>query len=123
MQTIQLLEDMKSCVTQGEKTIPAGTVMREFYSQLSWTYFKDEVGNTLIIMGFSSPDWNKVKKFNRPTCVYTLLSLKNVKGIVKVYDAVKNKCIPLSKVKATETDLFVWENSFNNGSVIFSKVN
>lgn len=62
MRTIQLLEDMKSCVTQGQKTIPAGTIMTEYYSQLTWTYFKDEKGNTLIIMGFSSPDWDKVKK-------------------------------------------------------------
>ena len=61
MRTIQLLEDMKSCITQGGKTIPAGTIMREYFSQLTWTYFKDVSGNTLIIMGFSSPDWNKVK--------------------------------------------------------------
>jgi hypothetical protein len=60
MRTIQLLEDMKSCVTQGEKPIPAGTIMREYFSQLSWTYFKDTNGNTLIIMGFSSADWDKV---------------------------------------------------------------
>lgn len=60
-QTIKLLEDMKSCITQGQKTIPAGTTMHEYYSQLQWTYFKDNSGNTLIIMGFSSPDWDKVK--------------------------------------------------------------
>jgi len=123
MQTIQLLEDMKSCVTQGQKTIPAGTVMREYYSQLSWTYFNDDAGNTLIIMGFNSADWDKVKKVNRPTCVYTLLNLKSVRGIVKVYDPIKNKCKPLSKLKATDTDLFVWENSFDDGTVLFSKVN
>lgn len=62
--TIKLLEDMKSCVTQGQKPIPAGTVMREYYSQLQWTYFKDDKGNTLIIMGFDSPDWKKIKEVN-----------------------------------------------------------
>lgn len=62
--TIQLLEDMKSCVTEGEKTIPAGTIMHKYFSQLSWSYFKDANGNTLIIMGFNSPDWDKVKKVN-----------------------------------------------------------
>jgi hypothetical protein len=62
MRTIQLLEDMKSCVTQGQKPIAVGTIMREYFSQLSWTYFKDTAGNTLIIMGFSSPDWAKVKE-------------------------------------------------------------
>ena len=61
MQTIELLEDMKSCITQGQKIIPAGTVMRKYFTQLSWTYFKDAAGNTLIIMGFSSSDWDKVK--------------------------------------------------------------
>jgi hypothetical protein len=64
MRTIQLLEDMKSCVTQGQKTIPAGTIMHEYFTQLSWTYFKDAAGNTLIIMGFTSTDWDKVKKVN-----------------------------------------------------------
>jgi hypothetical protein len=64
MKTIRLLEDMKSCVTQGQKTIPAGTVMNKYYSQLSWSYYKDANGNTLIIMGFNSPDWGKVKKVN-----------------------------------------------------------
>lgn len=64
MCTIQLLQEMKSCVTQGEKTIAAGTIMTQYYSQLSWTYFKDANGNTLIIMGHSSPDWDKVKKVN-----------------------------------------------------------
>jgi hypothetical protein len=64
MRAIQLLEDMKSCVTQGQKTIPAGTIMTQYYSQLTWTYFKDNNGNTMIIMGFDSPDWNKVKKVN-----------------------------------------------------------
>lgn len=64
MQTIELLEDMTSCITQGQKIIPAGTIMHKYYSQLTWTYFKDSEGNTLIIMGFSSPDWDKVKKVN-----------------------------------------------------------
>jgi len=63
-QTIQLLEDMKSCVTQGGKTIPAGTVMHKYFTQLSWTYFKDAAGNVLIIMGFASNDWNKVNLIN-----------------------------------------------------------
>lgn len=62
--TIQLLEEMKSCVTQGQKTIPSGTIMHKYFSQLSWSYFKDDKGNTLIIMGFNSPDWDKVKKVN-----------------------------------------------------------
>lgn len=64
MSTIQLLEDMKSCVAEGEKTIPAGTIMHKYFSQLSWSYFKDANGNTLIIMGFNSPNWDKVKKVN-----------------------------------------------------------
>lgn len=64
MRKIQLLEDMKSCITQGQKIIPAGTVMTQYYSQLSWTYFKDSNGNMLIIMGFGSEDWNKVKEVN-----------------------------------------------------------
>jgi hypothetical protein len=64
MYTIQLLEDMKSCVIEGQKTIPAGTIMQEYFSQLSWTYFRDDKGNTLIIMGFSSADWGKVRKVN-----------------------------------------------------------
>lgn len=64
MRKIELLEDMKSCITQGQKTIPAGTVMIKYYSQLSWTYFKDSNDNTLIIMGFGSEDWRKVKEVN-----------------------------------------------------------
>jgi len=55
---------MQSCVTQGQKNIPAGTIMRQYFTQLSWTYFKDDNGNTLIIMGFNSPDWEKVKEVN-----------------------------------------------------------
>lgn len=57
---IRLLQEMKSCVTQGEKPIAAGTIMTKYFSQLSWTYFKDEAGNKLIIMGHGSKDWNKV---------------------------------------------------------------
>jgi len=64
MNTIQLLEDMKSCVTEGEKTIPAGTIMHKYFTQLSWSYYKDAAGNTLIIMGHWSEDWHKVKKVN-----------------------------------------------------------
>jgi hypothetical protein len=58
---IRLLQEMKSCVTQGQKAIPAGTVMTKYFSQLTWTYFRDQVGNTLIIMGFMSEDWQKVE--------------------------------------------------------------
>jgi hypothetical protein len=58
---IKLLEEMKSCVTQGEKPITAGTIMTKYFSQLSWTYFKDQSGNTLIIMGHGSEDWRKVE--------------------------------------------------------------
>lgn len=58
---IMLLQEMKSCVTQGQEPIPAGTVMNKYFSQLSWTYFKDENGNKMIIMGHSSDDWQKVK--------------------------------------------------------------
>ena len=58
--TIKLLETMNSCVTQGEKPIAAGTVMTKYFSQLSWSYFKDAAGNTLIIMGYGSADWQKV---------------------------------------------------------------
>lgn len=64
MSTIQLLVDMKSCVTQGQKTIPAGTIMKQYFQQLTWKYFKDDLGNTLIIMGYASDDWGKVKKIN-----------------------------------------------------------
>lgn len=64
MNTIELLEDMKSCVTQGQKTIPAGTIMRKYYSQLQWSYYKDDAGNILVVMGFASADWKKVKKVN-----------------------------------------------------------
>lgn len=62
MRTIQLLKDMQSCVTQSQKTIPAGTIMHKYFTQLTWTYFKDDNDNTLIIMGFNSPDWEKVKE-------------------------------------------------------------
>jgi hypothetical protein len=61
MTRIKLLEDMTSCVIQGEKVIPAGTIMHQYFTQLSWTYFKDAAGNTLIIMGFGSDDWQRVK--------------------------------------------------------------
>jgi hypothetical protein len=64
MHTIELLEDMKSCVTQGQKTIPAGTIMHKYFQHLSWKYFKDAAGNVLIIMGPYSDDWKKVKKVN-----------------------------------------------------------
>jgi hypothetical protein len=59
--TIRLKEDMKSCVTQGEKNIPAGTIMEEYAQQLTWAYFRDKHNNTLIIMGHSSADWDKVE--------------------------------------------------------------
>jgi hypothetical protein len=52
MYTIELLEDM---------TIPSGTIMTKYFSQLSWTYFKDKDENILIIMGYDSNDWSKVK--------------------------------------------------------------
>jgi hypothetical protein len=64
METIKLLENMTGCVTQGHKTIPAGTVMHKYYSLLQWSYYKDADGNVLIIMGFNSPDWNKVAQVN-----------------------------------------------------------
>lgn len=60
--SIQLLEDMKSCVTQGQQIIPANTVMRFYFQQLSWKYFMDAAGNVLIIMGYDSSDWNRVKR-------------------------------------------------------------
>lgn len=59
--TIITTSELKTCVTQGEKPIPVGTVMTKYFSQLTWSYFKDEAGNTLIIMGYSSPDWSKVQ--------------------------------------------------------------
>lgn len=62
---IRLKQEMSSCITQGEKPIPAGTVMTKYFSQLSWSYFKDENGNTLIIMGFDSPDWDKVERLKK----------------------------------------------------------
>jgi hypothetical protein len=55
---------MTGCVTQGHKTIPAGTIMHKYYSLLQWSYYKDADGNVLIIMGFNSPDWNKVAQVN-----------------------------------------------------------
>lgn len=61
MRTIQLKENMKSCVTQGQRLIPTGTIMKEYDSQLTWAYFKDQHGNVLIIMGYNSADWDKIK--------------------------------------------------------------
>lgn len=58
---IVLIQDMKSCISQGQKTIPAGTEMIKYFSQLSWNYFKDSLGNKLIIMGFDSDDWSNVQ--------------------------------------------------------------
>jgi hypothetical protein len=58
---IKLLQEMKSCVTQGERQIAAGTTMTKYFTQLSWTYFKDDRGNKLIIMGYGSDDWQKVQ--------------------------------------------------------------
>lgn len=59
---IRLLEEMKTSVTTGSRPIAAGTVMTKYFAQLQWTYFKDEQGAILIIMGWDSKDWNKVEK-------------------------------------------------------------
>lgn len=53
---------MTSAITYGSKPIPAGTVMTKYFTQLQWTYFKDDTGLVLIIMGWDSKDWNKVEK-------------------------------------------------------------
>ena len=60
---IQLKEVLQSAITDGSRDIPAGTVMEKYFSQLQWTYFKGD-GFTLVIMGFGSDDWNKVKKID-----------------------------------------------------------
>ena len=61
-QEIELLEDMHGCVSEGNRVICKGTKMRYYFSQLTWDYFKDSHGNTLIIMGGAgSPDWDRVK--------------------------------------------------------------
>lgn len=53
---------MRTPVTRGSKPIPAGTVMTKYFTQLQWTYFKDDEGTILIIMGWDSKDWDKVEK-------------------------------------------------------------
>lgn len=61
-QEIELLEDTRGCVSEGKRIIHKGTKMKYYFSQLTWDYFKDSDGNTLIIMGGpSSPDWDRVK--------------------------------------------------------------
>jgi hypothetical protein len=61
-QEIELLEDMHGCVSEGKRVITKGTKMRYYFSQLTWDYFKDSAGNTLIIMGGpGSLDWERVK--------------------------------------------------------------
>lgn len=52
MKTIKLLQPMTSSVTTGQKTIPAGTVMTKFFSQLSWEYFRGD-GFELVLMGWA----------------------------------------------------------------------
>lgn len=54
---IKLLENMKSCITDGERLIPKGTVMTWFATSCTWTYFKGD-GFTLIIMDCN--DWSNV---------------------------------------------------------------
>jgi len=61
-QKIQLLEDMRGCVTEGKRLIREGTIMHHYFSQLTWDYFKDSDGNTLIIMGGAgAPEWRSVR--------------------------------------------------------------
>ena len=61
-QEIELLEDMRGCVSEGRRTIRKGTKMKYYFSQLTWDYLKDSDGNTLIIMGGArSSDWDCVK--------------------------------------------------------------
>lgn len=61
-QEIELIEDMCGCVSEGKRTIWKGTKMKYYFSQLTWDYFKDTEGNTLIIMGGpSSSDWDCIK--------------------------------------------------------------
>lgn len=47
---IELLQDMKSCVTDGERIIPKGTIMQSTGTCLTWTYFEG-AGFRMIIMG------------------------------------------------------------------------
>jgi hypothetical protein len=61
-QEIELLEDMRGCVSEGKRLIQKGTKMKHYFSQLTWDYFKDADGNTLIIMGCpGAPGWASVK--------------------------------------------------------------
>lgn len=52
MKTLTLLEPMTSCITDGSRIIPAGTVLVEHSNYLSWTYFKGD-GFTLVLMGWA----------------------------------------------------------------------
>lgn len=51
MTTIKLSRSLVSCITDGERLIPAGTVMNKVNTCCSWVYYKGD-GYTLIIMGF-----------------------------------------------------------------------
>lgn len=59
MKTITLLEPMTSCITDGSRVIPTGTVLVEHSKYLSWTYFKGD-GFTLVLMG-----WTEDKSLER----------------------------------------------------------
>lgn len=55
---IQLLSDLKSCITDGERLIKKGTVMHKYCNCCNWTFFKGE-GFTLILMSWE--DWQNVE--------------------------------------------------------------
>jgi len=57
---IELLEDKQSCITDGSRLIPKGTIMTESSSTLSWIYFKGD-GFTYIVMGW---DYSGIKRLN-----------------------------------------------------------
>jgi len=58
---IKTLQNMRSCITDGQRVIPAGTVMEKFATCCSWTYFKG-AGFTLILMNWAQ--WQNVEQIN-----------------------------------------------------------
>lgn len=65
-QEIELLSDLHGCVSEGKRLIRKGTKMKYYFSQLTWDYFKDLEGNTLIIMGGpGASEWAHVNPLHK----------------------------------------------------------
>ena len=65
-QEIELLKDLRGCVSEGQRIIPKGTKMQYYFSQLTWDYFRDAEGNTLIIMGGPGAEaWQHVRPLHK----------------------------------------------------------